>query len=96
MAKGTERQVGMAKQYANPRIGQCIIPHCKSILPAKGMFHGMCWWHYCRVGYWAGKVGEDLSWSGNVFLESYEVGLNETIQKYCDWLCNKASVQTDG
>lgn len=89
MAKGTDRQKQIAEQYANPRVGMCIVPYCKSILPAKGRFHGMCWWHYCRVGYWAGKAGHDLSWSGNPFADDYKEKVQEAIQAYCDWLKGK-------
>lgn len=86
MAKETQKQVEMAEQYANPQIGQCIIPHCRTLQPAKGRFYGMCYWHYCRVGYWAKKVGEDLSRSTNIFSEDYENELRKTVGKYCAWL----------
>lgn len=88
MAKGTKKQLLARKQY--PRIGMCDVPHCKTLQPQKARFHGMCWYHYCRVGYWAEKTGYDLSWSGNPFADHYHKERLATISAYCEWVKEKA------
>lgn len=90
MAKGTKKQKELAKEYDNPRIGLCYVPHCKSICPAKGMFHRMCHWHYLRVGFWAYKTGYDLGPVSNVLADGYEGRLLELIASYCSWLNERA------
>lgn len=95
MAKETRRQLAIRKQYNNPRIGMCDVPHCKTLQPQKGRYHGLCWFHYRMIGHWAEKTGCDLSWSGDPFAERYREERLATISAYCKWLKEKASARLE-
>jgi len=75
MAKGTVRQREKAERLDNPRIGQCRVPHCRTLQPTKNMYGWMCWFHYRLIHYWGERVGFDLT-----------IGPELSAEAYCDWL----------
>ena len=91
MARETKRQLEVRKQYDNPRIGMCDVPHCKTLQPQKGRYHGLCWFHFRMIGHWAEKVGHDLAWSGSPFDDQYHEKRLAAIGAYREWLGEKAS-----
>ena len=83
MGKGTKEQIELARRLhggeQHSRIGKCIVPHCRTLLPAKNMYGFMCWFHLRMVKFWAGKVG-------------FKMGEpHATANAYCEWLRQKAA-----
>ena len=84
MARGTARQRERAK--ANPRMGQCRIPHCRTLQPAKNMYGWMCWFHFRMIYHWGKRTGFSLESAGPIL----------SAEAYCDWLRQRAQRIWDG
>ena len=87
MGRGTTKQIQAAKK--NIRIGQCLMPHCKTLMPAKSRFFGMCWLHRRHVEHWIKKTGYPrfvLHWLDSGFWDN----VRQLAADYCEWLNNKA------
>jgi len=91
MARGTKKQLRCAKLWKNPRIGQCAMPHCKTLYPAKNQFLGMCHFHMRLLKYWVKKTGYKppvIDWLSSSFWTS----VDEMRAEYCEWIRCKVAL----